>query len=155
MNVPAIYIVKAGDTLGAIARANGVTVDAIRTLSGLSSTNITPGQRLTLKMEDRDMVVVQGRTAPGRPLVKLIFDDETGLLVRQIRYTGSPIGRIPTQIDYRDYTAVNGVRIPFTWELTWTDGRETYRLDPRQVQANVAVPDARFARPAPPVAPAR
>ena len=154
MSVPTVYTVKAGDTLGAIARANSVTVDSIRELSGLSSTAITPGQRLTLKNEDKDMVVLQGRTSPGRPLVKLIFDDETGLLVRQIRYVASPVGRIPTQIDYRDYTAVNGVRIPLTWELTWTDGRETYRLDPRQIQANVAVPDARFARPMPPV-PAR
>jgi LysM repeat protein len=153
MVVPATYVVKAGDTLGAIARANGVTVDSIRTLSELSSTTIVPGQRLTLKTEEKDMVVVQGRTGPGRPLVKLIFDDETGLLVRQIRYVASPVGRIPTQVDYRDYTAVNGVMIPLTWELTWTDGRETYRLDPRQIQANVPVPDSRFATPLPPVAP--
>jgi photosynthetic reaction center cytochrome c subunit len=155
MSVPTIYIVKAGDTLGAIARRAGVTVDSIRLLSGLSSNAITPGQRLTLKREDKDMVVVQGRTGPGRPLDKLVFDDETGLLVRLIRYVGSPIGRIPTQVDYRDYTAVNGVQIPLTWELTWTDGRETYQLDPRQIQANVAVPDARFAKPLAPVVPAR
>jgi photosynthetic reaction center cytochrome c subunit len=155
MAVPTTYIVKAGDTLGAIARTAGVTVDSIRSLNALSSTNITPGQRLTLKTEDKDMVVVQGRTSPGRPLVKLIFDDETGLLVRQIRYTASPVGKIPTQVDYMNYTPVNGVMIPMSWELTWTDGRETYRLDPRQVQVNVAVPDARFAKPMPPVPPAR
>jgi LysM repeat protein len=151
MPVPTTYVVKAGDTLATIARANGVTADSIRTLSALSSTAITPGQRLTLKSEDKDMIVVQGRTAPGRPLDKLVFDDETGLLVRLIRYTGSPIGRIPTQVDYRDYTLVNGVKIPLTWEITWTDGREIYRLDPKQVQVNVAVPDTRFAKPAAPV----
>jgi LysM repeat protein len=150
--VPTTYVVKAGDTLAAIARAAGVTADSIRSLNGLSSAAITPGQRLITKSEEKDMVVVQGRTAPGRPLVKLIFDDETGLLMRQIRYTGSPVGRIPTQVDYRDYTLVNGVKLPLTWELTWTDGRETYRLDPKQVQVNVAVPDARFAKPAAPVA---
>ena len=66
MSVPTVYTVKAGDTLGAIARANSVTVDSIRTLSGLSSTAITPGQRLTLKNEEKDMVVLQGRTSPGR-----------------------------------------------------------------------------------------
>ena len=153
MAVPTPYVVKAGDTLGAIARANGTTVDNIRSLNGLSSNAITPGQRLTVKDEEKDMVVVQGRTRPNGPLNKLIFDEETGLLVRLIRYTASPIGKIPTQIDYSDYTLVNGVRIPLTWEVTWTDGRETYRLDPRQTQANVAVPDARFARPAAPVAP--
>jgi hypothetical protein len=91
--------------------------------------------------------------APGRPLVKLLFDQDTGLLMRQVRYTASPIGRIPTQIDYSDYRAVNGVKIPFKWEVTWTDGRETFQLDLKQVQANVAIPDARFAKPAAPVTP--
>ena len=100
---------------------------------------------------DKDLMVVQGRTAPGRPLVKLMFDDETGLLVRQLRYTASPVGRIPTQIDYSDYRVVNGVKIPFKWEVTWTDGRETYQL--ADVQANAAIPAARFGRPAAPVAP--
>jgi photosynthetic reaction center cytochrome c subunit len=151
MPVPTIYIVKPGDTLASIARSAGVSTDAIRFLSGLSSNAVTPGQRLIVKSEDRDMVVVQGRTGPGRPLDKLIFDSETGLLMRLIRYTGSPIGRVPTQIDYRDYTVVNGVKLPLTWEVTWTDGRETYQIDPKQLQVNVAVPDSRFAKPAPPV----
>ena len=152
MPVPTTYVVKAGDTLAAIARTAGVTADSIRSRNGLSSSAVTPGQRLITKSEEKDMVVVQGRTAPGRPLVKLIFDDETGLLMRQIRYTASPVGRIPTQVDYRDYTVVNGVKLPLTWELTWTDGRETYRLDPKQVQANAPVPDSRFTKPAAPVA---
>jgi LysM repeat protein len=155
MTVPTTYVVKAGDTLGAIARTNGTTIDNIRALSGLSSNAITPGQRLTVKTDDKDMIVVQGRTRPNGPLNKLIFDDETGLLMRLIRYTGSPIGKIPTQVDYRDYTLVNGVKIPLTWEVTWTDGRETYRLDPKQVQVNVAVPDSRFVKPPAPVAKAQ
>ena len=128
------------------SRANSVTVDSIRELSGLSSTAITPGQRLTLKNEDKDMVVLPGGEPAGRPLVKLIFDDGDRLLVRQIRY----IARRPHSHKLHNYTAVNSIRIPLTWELTWTDGRKTYRLDPRQIQANVAVPDARFARPMPP-----
>jgi hypothetical protein len=102
---------------------------------------------------DKDLMVVQGRMAPGRPLVKLMFDPDTGLLVRQLRYTGSPIGRVPTQVDYEDYREVNGVKIPHKWTMTWTDSRETYELT--SVQANVAIPAARFAKPAPPVVPAR
>ena len=100
---------------------------------------------------DKDVMVVQGRTAAGRPLVKLMFDDETGLLVRQLRYTASPIGRVPTQIDYEDYREVAGVKIPHKWTVTWTGFRETFELT--NVQANAAIPAARFAKPAPPVAP--
>jgi hypothetical protein len=101
---------------------------------------------------DKDVMVVQGRTSAGRPLVKLMFDDETGLLVRQLRYTASPIGRVPTQIDYEDYREVAGVKIPHKWTMTWTDFRETFELT--NVQANAAIPAARFAKPAAPVAPA-
>jgi LysM repeat protein len=152
MPVPTVYVVKAGDTLAGVARTGGVSVESVRALNGLSSNAITPGQRLILKTEDKDMVVVQGRTGPGRPLNKLIFDSETGLLMRLIRYTASPIGRVPTQVDFRDYTELNGVKIPLTWEVTWTDGRETYRLDAKQTQVNVPVPESRFAKPNPPVA---
>ena len=100
---------------------------------------------------DKDVMVVQGRTAAGRPLVKLMFDDETGLLVRQLRYTASPIGRVPTQIDYEDYREVAGVKIPHKWTVTWTGFRETFELT--NVQANAAIPAARFAKPAAPVTP--
>ena len=101
---------------------------------------------------DKDVMVVQGRTGPGRPLVKLMFDDETGLLVRQLRYTASPVGRIPTQVDYEDYREVAGVKIPHKISVMWTYGRETFELT--NVQANVAIPAARFAKPAAPVVPA-
>jgi photosynthetic reaction center cytochrome c subunit len=46
----------------------------------------------------RDVQVVQG-TGAGGVTATLFFDDESGLLVRQIRYVDSPVGRIPTQVD--------------------------------------------------------
>ncbi len=145
--VPVNYTVKAGETLASIAARNKTTAANLRSLNQLSSNTVTPGQQLIVRREEKDLTVVQGRTGPGRPLVKLMFDPDTGLLVRQVRYTASPVGRVPTQIDYLQWGTVNGVKIPFTWEVTWTDGRETYRLDPKQVQVNVAIPDARFAKP--------
>jgi hypothetical protein len=102
---------------------------------------------------DKDVIVLQGRARPGGPLVKLFFDSDSGLLVRQLRYVATPIGRVPTQVDYEDYRAVNGVRIPHKWTATWTNFRETYQLT--RVQVNAQIPDSRFAKPAPPVAPAR
>jgi hypothetical protein len=102
---------------------------------------------------DRDVTVLQGRARPGGPLVKLFFDPDTGLLLRQLRYVATPIGRVPTQIDYEDYRPVNGVSMPHKWTATWTNFRETYQIN--QMQANVQIPDSRFAKPAPPTAPAR
>lgn len=93
---------------------------------------------------DREVRVVQGTTAGGA-VATLCFDAETGLLVRLVRYAASPVGRLVTRIDYGDYRDVAGVRMPFRWTVSWLSGRSTYELT--EVQPNVPIPDARFARP--------
>ena len=98
-------------------------------------------------INDRDAVVVQGRTAAGSR-VKLYFDKESGLLVRQVRFTTTIVGVVPTQVDYSDYRDVAGVKMPFHWTVTWLDGRTTIQL--AEVQANAPVEPAKFAKPAPP-----
>jgi hypothetical protein len=103
-------------------------------------------------IDDREVQVVQGAGAGGAT-VTLFFDAESGLLVRQIRYVESPVGRIPTQVDYADYRDVSGVRMPFLWTVTWLDGRDAIQLT--DVRTNVSIDAARFAKPSPPVAPAR
>ena len=100
-------------------------------------------------IEDRDVIVVQGMAA-GRSRVKLYFDKQSGLLVRQVRYANTVVGTVPTQIDYSDYRAVAGVKIPFKWISTWTDGRATIELS--DVQPNIPIAEARFSKPAPPAA---
>jgi hypothetical protein len=62
-------------------------------------------------------------SAPGRPPVRLYFDQKSGLLVRAVRYAETPVGRNPTQIDYADYRDVEGVKIPFRWTLSRPNGR--------------------------------
>ena len=104
-------------------------------------------------IDDRDVLVVQGRTGAGRPPVKLYFDVESGLLVRLVRYTDTPVGRIPTQIDYADYRDVSGIKMAFKWTTTWTDGRSVTELS--SVQANAPVDAARFAQPTRPVPPSK
>jgi hypothetical protein len=63
-----------------------------------------------------------------------------------VRYTNSPVGRIPTRVDYSDYRDVGGVKMPFKWTVTWLDGRETFELT--DVQPNVAIDAAKFGKPA-------
>jgi hypothetical protein len=99
-------------------------------------------------IDDRPVQIVQG-TGAGGTRVKLYFDVESGLLVRTLRYTNTAVGLVPTQIDYSDYREVSGVRMPFHWVVTWTDGRST--IDLSDVQANVPIGPGRFARPAPAV----
>jgi photosynthetic reaction center cytochrome c subunit len=99
----------------------------------------------TTSIDDKDVVVLQG-TNPRQPPVNLYFDD-SGLLVRLVRFVDTAIGRIPTQIDYADYREIAGIKMPFKITSTWTDGQATVELT--DVQANVAIDAAKFARPAP------
>jgi outer membrane lipoprotein-sorting protein len=81
--------------------------------------------------------------------VKLYFDAESGLLARQVRYADTPVGMVPTQVDYSDYREVAGVKMPFHVIVTWTDGQSIIQLN--EVQPNVAIDAAKFAQPAPAV----
>jgi photosynthetic reaction center cytochrome c subunit len=85
-------------------------------------------------------------TSPGRPPVRLYFDQKTGLLMRMVRYADTPVGRNPTQIDYADYRDVDGVKIPFRWSLSRTNGRFTIQIS--DVTSNAPVEASRFAKPA-------
>ena len=82
----------------------------------------------------------------GRPPVRLYFDQKTGLLTRMVRYTDTPVGRNPVEIDYADYRESDGVKIPFRWTLARTNGRFTIQID--EVKNNVPIDDAKFAKPA-------
>jgi hypothetical protein len=84
-------------------------------------------------------------TRPGRPPVRLYFEAKSGLLLRQVRYGETPLGRNPTQIDYADYRAVDGVKVPFRWTLSRTNGRFTIQI--AEVKNNVPVEDEKFAKP--------
>lgn len=101
-------------------------------------------------IDDKLVRVLQG-TNPGQPPVNFYFDNSTGLLVRVLRLVNTAVGRVPTQMDYSDYRDVAGVKIPFKWVVTWTNGQGTATLT--QVQPNVAIDAARFGRPAPAPAP--
>ncbi len=95
-------------------------------------------------IDGKDVQVVQGR-GPRNLLVTLYFDKNTGLLVREIRFGRTPIGRVPSQVDYSDYRAVDGVKFPFEYKFQWLDGRDTYKLT--DVKVNVPIDNSRFGKP--------
>jgi hypothetical protein len=95
-------------------------------------------------IDDKDVTVVQGN-GPNGTLATLYFDDASGLLVRMVRHGRSPIGRVPTQVDYSDYRDVGGIRFPFRWTFAWLDGRDSFEFG--EVKLNVPVDAARFGEP--------
>jgi hypothetical protein len=105
---------------------------------------------LPTSINDRRVNILQGTSAAGATAT-LYFDVQSGLLTRIVRYANSAMGRVPTQIDLDDYREVAGVKIPYKWSFAWVSGRDVVELT--DVQPNVAIDAARFAKPVPAVAP--
>jgi hypothetical protein len=85
-------------------------------------------------------------SAPGHPAVRLYFEQTTGLLLRMVRYADTPMGRMPTQIDYADYRDAGGAKMAYRWTLSRPNGRFTIQIS--EMKANVPIDDARFRKPA-------
>lgn len=93
------------------------------------------------KINGRDAVRIAGRNE-GKPPVELWFDAETGLLSRMVRYEQTPLGRNPTQTDYTDYRATDGIKLPYQWSIARPGGRFLVRIN--EVRQNVEINDSKF-----------
>ncbi len=96
------------------------------------------------KVGDREAYVVMG-AREGKTPIRLYFDEQSGLLLRLMRFGDSALGWLPTQIDYADYRDTNGVKIPYRWTLARPNGRFTIQAS--EVKQNVSVDDRKFAKP--------
>ncbi|MBV8902225.1 MAG: hypothetical protein JOZ22_01195, partial [Acidobacteriia bacterium] len=102
---------------------------------------------------DGDVQPIDGR-AEGNTRIKLFFELKTGLLARQLRYSRTAVGTNPIQIDYADYRDVEGIKLPFRWIVTWTNGQSTYQIT--EIESDRAIDSGKFVKPAPAVlAPAK
>ena len=130
---------------------DGVRLDAQLAFPGQIKEILTDWQTgfPPLSIDGRRVDVIQGMTPDGNR-VKLFFDNETGFLVRSVRYSTTAVGTVPITVVYSNYGEVPGlgVQLPYTFEVTWTNGRSTYNIT--SLQPNVAIDAARFGRPTPP-----
>jgi hypothetical protein len=96
------------------------------------------------KIDNRDAYVLFC-IRRDQPPVKLYFHEQSGLLVRLVRYVDSPLGLDPSQIDYGDYRDVEGVQVPFRMTLSQPGSSSTIQID--EVRQNVPIDAAKFSRP--------
>jgi photosynthetic reaction center cytochrome c subunit len=88
------------------------------------------------------LVSAKGKGAPG---LRLYFDQESGLLVRLIRFAETPLGRNPTEIDYADFRVADGVKLSYRWTLARPNGRFAIQID--AVKQNVPLDEGQFVTP--------
>jgi photosynthetic reaction center cytochrome c subunit len=99
----------------------------------------------------REAYVLYG-THEDQPATKLYFDEQSGLLLRVVRYAKSPVGLDPTEIDYADFREVDHLKVPF--RVTTSQPRSTTIFQIQNVQQNVLIDNAIFGKPVSNSAPA-
>jgi len=104
------------------------------------------------KIDDKDAYEVLGQRE-GKTPIRLYFDQQSGLLLRLVRFGDTALGWLPTEIDYADYREVNGVNVPYRWTLARPSGKFTIQVS--ELNQNVPVDDAKFDRPASPPEPSK
>ena len=93
------------------------------------------------QVDGRETYVVVGSREAG-PSWKFYFDAASELLVRVVRFAESPLGLDPTQIDYKDFRAIDGVQTPSTWTISRAGSRSTIHM--REIHDNVPIDDDKF-----------
>lgn len=76
---------------------------------------------------------------------QLFFDTQSGLLLRRIVLTETPLGLDPEVTDFEDYREVDGVKLPFTVRVSYLDDNHygtTRTIE--EIRQNVPIDDARF-----------
>jgi photosynthetic reaction center cytochrome c subunit len=130
---------------------DGASIDAdLHLATHLKSMFSETKVRGTEKIGDHEAYLVVGQRE-GKTPIDLYFDEQTGLLVRLERFGETALGQMPTQIEYADYRDAGGVKIPYRWTLARPGGRFTIQIT--DVQQNVPVDDAKFAKPVAPPEP--
>ena len=101
------------------------------------------------RIDGRDVFAITG-VRPDKKRERLFFDAETGLLLRRMGYTDTPLGVLPDQTDFEDYRDVDGVKVPFTVKIYVVGGFSTATRKFTEIKFNVPVEDSKFNRPAKP-----
>jgi hypothetical protein len=97
------------------------------------------------RLNGRDVNVVEGKPAKG-PAEKLLFDAQTGLLLRWDMVRRNPRrGNVFVKVSLDDYREVDGVKIPFNVRFAFESFELRLTID--QLQHNVPLDDAMFRKP--------
>lgn len=104
---------------------------------------ITGVQKIQYRGGEREAYVVE--TAPGST-EKFYFDTENNFIIRHDSVDDGEDGKVNVREFYLDYTAVDGVKIPFTTRIN--QGKVVFIFKLTDVKQNVKIDAGRFGKPA-------
>ncbi|MEP6947051.1 MAG: c-type cytochrome [Acidobacteriota bacterium] len=100
--------------------------------------------RFNDRLDGKEVNIVSAVTASG-VRERLVFDAQTGYLIRRSASTPTVLGNYVYQVDYADYKDFGGVKVPTTVRYSMPNIRWTRQIV--DVKNNAAVDDASFAPP--------
>jgi photosynthetic reaction center cytochrome c subunit len=125
---------------GAIILRREAQVDPVAALRGYTGRRVFGQARI-----GDEMTWVMRAKAPDGLFEFLLFDQQSGLLVRRsIRYQ-TIFGSLPLEIDYSYYRSVDGVNFPYKTVYWFAGHGETETV--KDVKNNVPVDDSKFTPP--------
>ncbi|MBI1749910.1 MAG: hypothetical protein HY234_06905 [Acidobacteria bacterium] len=130
-----------GGTMLAAARRNAQFYRWLRMRELFAKLDV-PG---TTKVGDREAYVLEATPQAGYA-ERFYFDTETGLLLRREYKVDGPDNVIAFEMYYDDYREVDGIKLPFALRRVGPDNVLLLRYS--EIKHNVALDDARFAKPA-------
>jgi hypothetical protein len=97
------------------------------------------------RLKGRDVYIVEGIPVKG-PSEKLLFDSESGLLVRWDMALRDPSrGNVFVKVHIDDYREIDGVKVPFSARFAFESYDFTIKID--DLKQNVSIDDALFKKP--------
>ena len=99
------------------------------------------------KVGEHDAYVIEN--AAESKTERYYFDSQTALLLRKITLHKTILMPFPEQIDFEDYRAVDGVKIPFMIRYSAIDTFDSWTRTFTEVKRNAALSDSMFANPNP------
>ena len=95
-------------------------------------------------IDGKDVIVLGARTSPDVSEA-LSFDRQSGLLLRRSITTRTALGGLPEQVDYSNYTDIDGIKVPFQIRHTGWNFVLTQKFT--SVKLNTPIDDVRFQKP--------
>jgi hypothetical protein len=109
---------------------------------GEKYTNLQTNGR-PMPINGKDTTVVTGRA--GIVSEQFFFDSASGLLLRRVVMTRTPLGSLREQFDYADYRTVGDLKIPFEIKVNTWNALDTLKVADAKV--NISLDDSRFSKP--------
>jgi len=97
------------------------------------------------KVGDKDAYVVLATPKEGTP-VKLYFDAQSWLLLKDDQERETPEGKVPTQTFYEDYREVDGIKMPF--KLRQVNPMFEMVIAFTEIKHNGTIDETKFKKPA-------